>query len=218
MLPDTMRTGESQSIPCNTPRSQLRNVSTRVAPSAARSIRLRKIGSSSITRRTRRSCWAQPRSSRSPWSRQFPAFNPARIFKRTSCTLTSSTAPTARRDALAARLRSDRIGRTGYAARAMSAITSSGQVASSTSVNSVTHPPALVSRRPSSRMMLVLPMRRWPVSSTWLPSRTRCSRMRSSRSRSKKSSPLTQRPVEDFKATRLQPQPTEKPESCQPKS
>ena len=51
----------------------------------------------------------------------------------------------------------DTIDRTGCAARAMSAITSSGQVASSMSVNSVIHPPDSVSRRPSSRAMLVFP-------------------------------------------------------------
>ena len=45
--------------------------------------------------------------------------------------------------------------------------------------------------------MLVFPIRRCPVSKTWLPLRTRASSTCNSDSRSKKSSPLTQRPVDD---------------------
>ena len=45
-----------------------------------------------------------------------------------------------------------------------------------------------------------MPMRRCPLRSTWLRSRTRGSNARRSGSRSKKSSPLTQRPVDDFMA------------------
>ena len=88
-------------------------------------------------------------------------------------------------------------GRIGWAASAIYAITSSGQVAPWTSVNKKTHPRDS-SRWPSSCATLVLPIRRCPVSSTWLPSRTRDSSTSSSASRLKKSSPLTQRLVEDF--------------------
>ena len=73
-------------------------------------------------------------------------------------------------------------------------ITSSGQTAPSTSVKRKTHPWASI-RRPSSRAMLVFPIRRCPVSRMWLPARTRASRIRNSDSRSMKSVPLTQRPV-----------------------
>ena len=50
----------------------------------------------------------------------------------------------------------------------------------------------------SSRAMLVLPMRRCPVSNTWLWSRSNVVSTCNSRSRPKKSSPLTHRPVADF--------------------
>ena len=179
---------------CRTPRNQLRNSSTRAAPSSPRSTRLRNIGNSSMTRRTGCLCAAQCWSNSSPWCRQFPAFRSARNLTRKSCAPISSTLTTKRFIVLPKR---DMIGRTGCTACAISAMASSAQVAPSTSAKRKTQP-AASSRRPSSRATLVFPMRRCPVNNTWLPSRTRLSSICNSASRSKKSSPLTQRPVDDL--------------------
>ena len=194
MLPESNSTGEPFAKPWRTLRSQLRNSSAFFAPWSSVSRCLRKIGNSSITRRTGLSWAAHSWKRRSPCRRQVPASNPARNFNSKSWALIASMFSMKRLIALATR---DERARTGCVALAMAAIKSSGELAPSTSANRNTHP-WVSRRRPSSWAMLVLPMRRCPVSRMWLPSRTRLSRTFSSASRSKKSSPLTQRPVADF--------------------
>ena len=195
MLPETIKLRDPPPTACSAPRSQLRNSSTRCPPPCSRSIRLRKIGNSSRTSSTGLSCVAHSPSSCPPKVRQLPASSPARILTPKSCALTSSTLSLIQWRIPVASL--DEIDRTGCTASARLLTTSSAQIAPSISAKRKTQP-LRSSRPPSSRAMLVLPMRRCPVSSTWLRSRTRASKTCNSRSRPKKSSPLTQRPVDDL--------------------
>ena len=180
------------------PRSQLRNSSTRSAWPSRPCMRFRKIGSSSITRSTGLPCAAHSASSRSPCRCQLPPSRPPRIFTLKSpapisskFAVTNSFMDAANRNA---------IGRTRCTALAIPATASSAHNAPSTSTKKKIQP-SFSSRRPSSCRMLVLPMRRWPLSSTWFPSRIFVASISISASRSKKSSPLTQRPVEDLIGT-----------------
>ena len=151
------------------------------------------MGNSSMARTTGLSTAARAVKTSSPRRSQVPLSIPDRSLTfRSAASTASMRSPTPCRKLAKPDLMRSQAVEIERAAKAISATASAGVPAASRSTNRVSWPPSAFSRRSSSLTKLVLPIRRWAVSSVWVPSPTRSFSASISASRSKNWSPSTQ--------------------------